>query len=468
MLCMSAQACARNAVDRNHTVIGRVLDAENRRDTVSGVLREAERHPDSAVSALAKRAIARTRDSTLSDRAALGEASPPPRWPEPAWRLRYRALASRTIDCSAVRTALTDSAWPVRLRAADVSMPRCAVDTAIRATLMQWIRDLPADARSRASGQVSWHAAAHALVALAKADPEGARPITRRLAAHANEHVRRYAAAAARPLADTTTLRMLAKDPDANVREAALLGLSAVSGHADDSLFVVALGSPDAQVVRVAAEALAKSQRADARAAANAAFDSWVRRGIASARDVRVALLGVSARPPSDDRPPTAVAPVPARAAELASGGDVRLRVVMSPGSGGGSFVVRLRGDVAPITSARILERAIAGKYDGQTWHRVEPDFVIQGGSEGANEYVGSDEYFRDELGQVPHVRGTVGMSTRGHDTGDAQWFINLRDNLRLNGAYTVFAEIVEGIDVVDGILEGDANERIEVVKPGL
>jgi cyclophilin family peptidyl-prolyl cis-trans isomerase len=55
-------------------------------------------------------------------------------------------------------------------------------------------------------------------------------------------------------------------------------------------------------------------------------------------------------------------------------------------------------------------------------------------------------------------------MSTRGHDTGDAQWFVNLRDNLRLNADYTVFAEVVDGIDVVDGVLEGDVIARMEVL----
>ena len=47
-------------------------------------------------------------------------------------------------------------------------------------------------------------------------------------------------------------------------------------------------------------------------------------------------------------------------------------------------------------------------------------------------------------------------MSTRGHDTGDAQWFVNLRDNARLDADYTIWAEVIAGIDVVDGILEGD------------
>ena len=55
-------------------------------------------------------------------------------------------------------------------------------------------------------------------------------------------------------------------------------------------------------------------------------------------------------------------------------------------------------------------------------------------------------------------------MSTRGHDTGDAQWFVNLRDNLRLNRDYTVFGEVVDGIDVVDGILEGDVIASIDVL----
>ena len=137
----------------------------------------------------------------------------------------------------------------------------------------------------------------------------------------------------------------------------------------------------------------------------------------------------------------------------------------MSPSSGGGWFVVKLRGDVAPIMAARILELARTGYYDGLTWHRVEHDFVIQGGSPGANEYVSSvRDYLRDELGTVPHVRGTVGMSTRGHDTGDAQWFVNLKDNLRLNRDYTIFGEVIDGIDVVDGILEGDVIASIREI----
>jgi cyclophilin family peptidyl-prolyl cis-trans isomerase len=109
----------------------------------------------------------------------------------------------------------------------------------------------------------------------------------------------------------------------------------------------------------------------------------------------------------------------------------------MDGASGGGTFLVRLRGDVAPLMGARIAEFVEAGYYDGLTWHRVEHDFVIQGGSPSASEYDGWHTFLRDELGTVSHLRGTVGMSTRGHDTGDAQWFVNLRDNQRLDRDYT-------------------------------
>jgi cyclophilin family peptidyl-prolyl cis-trans isomerase len=63
-------------------------------------------------------------------------------------------------------------------------------------------------------------------------------------------------------------------------------------------------------------------------------------------------------------------------------------------------------------------------------------------------------------------VRGAVGISTRGRDTGDAQIFIDLVDNPRLNHDYTVFAQALNGLDVVDQILEGDVIETIEIVRP--
>lgn len=448
---------------RDSALIGRILLAEDRRDSTDGALAEGARHGDARVRVLAQRARGRIRDPRFAARESLPVARPPVPWPEPAWRLRYRALTARRAECAAVRSALADSAWPVRLHAADLVTAPCAPDDSLIRVLRGWIDALPAEASRRSSDGVSWHAAAHALVALARVEPREARPRVRTLAAHRQWQVRTYAARAAAVLSDTVLLRTLARDTDDNVKEVAIESLAKLTGHADDDLFLAALRGDGAQAVRAAAIALKASPRADVSTAANATFERWVARANQSERDVRVALLEAAGRPASDDRPPPDRIELPPQAVALALGADLRLRVTIARRSGGGSFVVRLRGDAAPMMAARILALVRSGYYDGLSWHRVEHDFVIQGGSPGANEYVGLAQYLRDELGSVPHARGTVGMSTRGHDTGDAQWFVNLKDNLRLNRDYTVFAEVIEGIDVVDGILEGDVMEHVRV-----
>jgi cyclophilin family peptidyl-prolyl cis-trans isomerase len=442
-------------------LVGRILLAEDRRDSTDTALVDGARSPDTRIRVLAERALGRIRDPKFKARAVLSALPAPTVWSEPAWRLRYRALMAPHTDCGALRTALADSAWAVRLRATDLVAALCASDDALIATLRSWVDTLPADTERRAQGAVSWHAGAHAIVALARARPAEARARLGKLASHRQWQVRVYTARAAALLSDTARLRVLARDANDNVKEAAIDALATLTGHTDDGIYLAALNATGAQAVRAAALALKGSPRADAAPAASAAYERWVARNNASAHDVRAALLEVAGRPVTDDRPPAQRLTLPPDAVALALGADIRLRVTMAPSSGGGSFVVALRGDIAPIMAARLLALARAGYYNGQVWHRVEPDFVIQGPSPGDNEYVGWTQSLRDELGNVPHVRGTVGMSTRGHDTGDAQWFINLKDNLRLGADYTVFGDVLEGIDVVDGVLEGDVIESI-------
>ena len=130
----------------------------------------------------------------------------------------------------------------------------------------------------------------------------------------------------------------------------------------------------------------------------------------------------------------------------------------------GGEIVIQALPDVALTNAQRFVRLANEGYFDGLTFHRWEPDFVIQGGSPGANEYSGDGPYTRDEVALLPHWRGTVGLSTRGHDTGDAQIFINLVNNVRLNHDYTIFGLVVDGMeDVVDLVVEGDVITRAEV-----
>lgn len=444
----------------------RILTAEDRRDSTDASLREGLRSSDQRIRVLARRALGRIRDPRFAARDSLPPLPPPKAWPEPAWRLRFRALTQRS-ECGAIRAGLADSAWQVRLHAADLVTASCSGDTLITKTLGEWIDLVPVVSSQRVKGSVSWHATAHAIVALAHADPADARRRIGPLTTHPQWEIRMYAARAAAILVDTAHLRALARDVDDNVKERAIDALSNLTRHGDDSLFIRVVNSATAgaQAVRAAAHALVGSPDPRAHDAANAAFTRWVAKDNASARDARVALLEAAGRPATDDRPSTTRVDLPPRAVALALGAQARLRVTMSPSSGGGSFVVRLRGDVAPIMAARVVALVQSGYYNGYGWHRVEPDFVIQGPSSGDNEYVGYSRYFRDELGTVPHVRGTVGMSTRGHDTGDGQWFVNLRDNLRLGRDYTVFGEVVEGMDVVDGILEGDVIARIEEIR---
>ncbi len=463
---LAPPALAQSLTASDSVLVGRILMAEDRRDSADVALAEGIGHSDARVQLLARRARWRITDSKFKMRDSLPAPESPVSWPEPAWRLRYRALAPQRADCSVLRAALADSAWPVRLHAADLVTSACAGDEAIAETLRRWIDALPADAARRTSGSVSWHAAAHAIVAIARLRPAEARPRHLRLSRHQQWQVRMYAARAGAILSDVPQLRALARDRNDNVKEAAIDALSKLTGHLDDPLYLATLRAPGAQAVRAAAVALTGSPRTSVRDAASSAFERWVTRANASARDTRSALLAAAGRPTTDDRPPARQHDLPADAVALALGEDVRLRVVMASASGGGAFVVRLRGDVAPLMAARVLALARRGYYAGTDWHRVEPDFVIQGGSPGSNEFVGLARFLRDELGVMPHVRGTVGMSTRGHDTGDAQWFVNLRDNLRLGSDYTVFADVVSGIEVVDGILEGDVIARLEVVSP--
>jgi peptidyl-prolyl cis-trans isomerase B (cyclophilin B) len=129
-----------------------------------------------------------------------------------------------------------------------------------------------------------------------------------------------------------------------------------------------------------------------------------------------------------------------------------------------GVVSLRLLSDVAPVTVARFAELANRGDYDGLTFHRVVPNFFVQGGSPGANDYAGTSRFMRDEVGpQGVHVRGAVGMMTRGSDTGNGQIFIDLVDAPGLDRDYTVFGYVVQGMELVDRILEGAKIKGVSV-----
>jgi cyclophilin family peptidyl-prolyl cis-trans isomerase len=127
---------------------------------------------------------------------------------------------------------------------------------------------------------------------------------------------------------------------------------------------------------------------------------------------------------------------------------------------------MRMLPNAAPVTIDHFLKLATKDHYyDDLTIHRVVPNFVIQGGSPNANEYSGAKEYMRDEVA-AGNARGTVGLSTRGRNTADAQFFVNLVDNPRLNGDYTVFARVLDAdMPTVDRIQEGEVMRSMTLTK---
>jgi cyclophilin family peptidyl-prolyl cis-trans isomerase len=309
----------------------------------------------------------------------------------------------------------------------------------------------------------SWHGPAHALLAAAAAAPRSAGAHLPAFVESPAWPVRRYAARAAGRLREAAVLEGLALDPNDNVREAAIEQLRIVSGHDADALFVESLSRPGYQAVRAAAYALSGSPSpALAVPALEAAAAGFADAGdnASSVRDaIRAALVSLEATPDPMKAPSGGVpAPTLENWRRLVS---ARARITMRDG---GAFDLALLADQAPQTVIRFAELASAGYYDGLTFHRVEPNFVVQAGSPGASEYVGDRQFMNDEVGRWPHTRGAVGLSTRGRDTGDAQFFVDLVDNPRLDHEYTVFAHVLDGMQVVDAIVEGDAIARIEIL----
>jgi cyclophilin family peptidyl-prolyl cis-trans isomerase/HEAT repeat protein len=125
-----------------------------------------------------------------------------------------------------------------------------------------------------------------------------------------------------------------------------------------------------------------------------------------------------------------------------------------------GVFVIEGLADVAPLHVASLLALVDRGFYDGLTIHRVVPGFVVQGGDPRGDGWGGPEFQLRDEISRVPLERGMVGMAKAGKDTGGSQFFVTLAPTPHLDGNYTVYGRIVQGMEVVDQLEIGDRIER--------
>ncbi len=122
-----------------------------------------------------------------------------------------------------------------------------------------------------------------------------------------------------------------------------------------------------------------------------------------------------------------------------------------------GRVVIRLRPDLAPVHVARIKELAGEGFYDGIVFHRVIEGFMAQSGDPTGTGRGGSGRKLPAEFSDEPYVRGTCGMArTSDPNSADSQFFIMFDDGSFLNGQYTVWGEVVEGMEHVDRIARGE------------
>jgi cyclophilin family peptidyl-prolyl cis-trans isomerase/HEAT repeat protein len=409
---------------------------------------------------------------------------------DPSANVRFeavRAYASRRAPrgCATLLDMLDDHDSHVVLKTLDAIGDACQTDEEVVKRLAAEVRTPPATG--------AWNRETHAFVALAKRSPDAASIVMGAFATHPNWWVRMYAVQAAAVLDDTVRLQKLAYDDNENVVNAALGQLHRMKVPDWDRAVVAALSRSDVQLLHTAAEMLKGLPQDDK--LASPLVDALLRltsEGKETSRDARVSLLEAIARHGNDasatrietllrDFDPV----VASRTAEVMThltgktaiaqptpilrgwpqeftDSDNCVAVELQSGP---MFLMVLDLRDAPITVDRFLHLAVKDHYyDGTTIQRVEPNFVIQGGSPAANEYSGHHDFMRDEVAGV-HTRGSVGLSNRGPNTNDAQFFVDLVDNSRLDYQYTVFAHVMN-MDIVDAIEEGATIKTIKLL-PG-
>ena len=129
-----------------------------------------------------------------------------------------------------------------------------------------------------------------------------------------------------------------------------------------------------------------------------------------------------------------------------------------------GPIKVELAADKAPLTVANFVNLARRGFYDGLKFHRVINDFMIQGGCPQGTGTGGPGYKFEDEANNgLGHERGVLSMANAGPNTNGSQFFITHVATPWLNGKHTVFGKVVEGLDAVDAVKQGDTIKSVTI-----
>lgn len=132
-----------------------------------------------------------------------------------------------------------------------------------------------------------------------------------------------------------------------------------------------------------------------------------------------------------------------------------------------GKITIELFDKEAPGTVANFVKLIQEGFYNGLKFHRVIPEFVVQGGDPSGNGTGGPGYSIKCETEGNPHKhnRGALSMAHRGKDTGGSQFFLVLEPQPHLDGVHTVFGQIIDGYDIMDLIEQGDIMENVTVIE---
>jgi len=128
-----------------------------------------------------------------------------------------------------------------------------------------------------------------------------------------------------------------------------------------------------------------------------------------------------------------------------------------------GNLVLELFASDVPMTANNFVVLARDGFYDGLTFHRVVPGFVVQGGCPVGDGTGGPGYQFDDEITEHTHVAGALSMANSGANTNGSQFFITYTPQHHLDGDHSVFGQLVEGMDVLERIEQGDVMIRITI-----
>jgi len=129
-----------------------------------------------------------------------------------------------------------------------------------------------------------------------------------------------------------------------------------------------------------------------------------------------------------------------------------------------GEIILDVFVEEAPASVGRFLQSVEEGFYDGKTFHRVVPNFVAQGGCPRGDGWGSPDWSLRSEFTLRHYLAGAVGLASAGHDTESCQFFFSHSPTLHLDGRYTLFGQVCEGMDVVQELEVGDIIESAMLV----